>query len=81
MQSDAMGFNQPDSSLRVGHLTAMFKAGSTPDRKPLNPKEKPNGMNRARTSAGKANRAAMPMKASNAAVAAEGRPKGLYVDC
>jgi hypothetical protein len=33
-------------------------------------KEKPIGMNRAKTYVSKANRAAMPMKASDAAVAA-----------
>jgi uncharacterized membrane protein YphA (DoxX/SURF4 family) len=44
-------------------------------------KDKSNGMNRAMTASGfKANRAAMPMKASDAAIAAEGSAKGQYVD-
>jgi hypothetical protein len=42
--------------------------------------EKPNGMNRATTLVSKANRAAMPIKASHAEMAAERSAKGLYVD-
>jgi hypothetical protein len=43
-------------------------------------KEKPNGMNRADTGAGLANRAAMPTEARDAAIAAEESTKRKYVD-
>jgi hypothetical protein len=75
-----MSGHRPDSSLPVGHLTVAFKTGLIRARQVVILNGKPNGMNRAITSVSNANRVAMPIKAGDAAVAAERSAKGSYVD-
>jgi hypothetical protein len=70
-----------DPSISVGNSTADAIVEAFWDLWLVILKEKPNGRRRAMTCVRAANRAEVPMKASHAAIAAEGRARVPYVDC